>query len=186
MDHMLQEWKVRKIEWLISETLREGEVEVVPAAQKVAALIVLQNPALAAASDDEGMRLLAAAAAGIGVAIMPRLTSLMAGPTLSYGKAAIVGTSGEIEHGAGLIHPTLGKPIREAIGGGSALIPSNTKVAAAGASIDVPLGHRNDPWSFNEIDTMTVTCADAPRPDEIMLVIALATGGRPRARVKKA
>ena len=75
--------------------------------------------------------------------------------------------------------------MRDAIGGGQAIIPSNVKVAAAGASIDVPLGHKDDVWSFNEIDTMTVTIAGAPRPEEIVVIAVLADGGRPNARVSK-
>ena len=65
-----------------------------------------------------------------------------------------------------------------AIGGGKAVIPSNVKVAAAGAALDLPLGHKDDPWSFAHFDTMTVTVADAPRPDEIVVALALADGGR--------
>jgi hypothetical protein len=59
------------------------------------------------------------------------------------------------------------------------------KVAAAGTSIDVPLGHKDDVWSFDHFDTMTVVVPDAPRPDEIVVVIAVADGGRPHARVGK-
>jgi len=76
----------------------------------------------------------------------------------------------------------LGKPMRAAIGGGKALISSNVKVAAAGASLDVPLGHKDDPWSFPHFDTITVSVADAPRPDEILVVMAIADGGRLRNR----
>ena len=72
--------------------------------------------------------------------------------------------------------------MRAAVGGGRAVIPSNVKVAAAGAALDVPLGHRNDPWSFDHFDTITVSVADAPRPDEILVAMAVADGGRPRPR----
>ena len=106
-------------------------------------------------------------------------------PAVSYGKGAIVGTAGDIEHAAAIIHPKMGKPMRDAIGGGQAIIPSNVKVAAAGASIDVPLGHKDDVWSFDEIDTMTVSIPSAPRPEEIVAIVALASGGRPRPRVAK-
>ncbi len=114
-----------------------------------------------------------------------RLVDLLGGPATSYGKAAIVGTAGEMEHGAAIIHPKLGKPLREALGGGAAIIPSNCKVAAPGASIDVPLGHKDDVWSFDHFDTVTVAVPDAPRADEIVVVIAVADGGRPRPRVGK-
>jgi hypothetical protein len=104
-------------------------------------------------------------------------------PAIAYGKAALVGTHGDIEHAAALLHPRLGKPMRDAISGGKAIIPSTAKVAHAGATIDVPLGHKDDVWSFDEIDTMTLMIADAPRPDEIVLIIAIADGGRPRPRI---
>jgi hypothetical protein len=186
MNTVLDAMKVRKIEWLCADTYREAGAPVTPALRKVAALVVLANPALAAGSDEEGMRLLAHAASAIGEVVMPRLGEMLETQAASYGKAAIVGTDGELEHGAGLIHPTLGKPMRAAIGGGAAVIPSNLKVAPQGTPIDVPLGHRNEPWSFDEIDTLTVASADAPRPAEILLVMALASGGRPHARVRKA
>jgi hypothetical protein len=74
----------------------------------------------------------------------------------------------------------LGKPMRAAIGGGKAMIGSNVKVAAAGASLDVPLGHKDNSWSFPHFDTITVSVAD--RPDEILVVMAIADGGRLRNR----
>jgi hypothetical protein len=79
------------------------------------------------------------------------------------------------------VHPMLGKPMRSAIGGGKSVIGSNVKVAAAGASLDVPLGHKDDPWSFLHFDTITVSIADAPRPDEIVVVYRY-RGRRPPAQ----
>ena len=86
---------------------------------------------------------------------------------------------------AALLHPKLGKPMRAALGGGEATIPSVTKVAAAGAAIDVPLANKDNPWSFDELDSMTVSVADAPRPNEILAVMAIGTAGRPNPRVGK-
>jgi len=85
-----------------------------------------------------------------------------------------------MEHGGACVHPMLEKPMRAAIGG-KAVISSNVKVAAAGASLDVPLGHKDDSWSFPHFDTITVSVADAPRPKEIV-VMAIADGGRLRNR----
>ena len=82
---------------------------------------------------------------------------------IAYGKGAIVGTSGDIEHAAAIIYPRMGKPMREAIGGGQAIIPSNIKIGTAGAFLDVPLGHKDDVWSFDQIDTMTLSVPGAPR-----------------------
>jgi hypothetical protein len=103
----------------------------------------------------------------------------------SYGKASIIDLEGEVEHAAAVLHPKMGGPIRAAIGGGKAPIPSNAKGAAAGASTDVPSGDKDDPWNFAAIDTITITVPDAPRPDEIVVIVALADGSRPRARIVK-
>jgi Amino acid synthesis len=103
---------------------------------------------------------------------------MLDGPAVSYGKGALVGVNGEMEHGGACVHPMLGRPMRAAIGGGKAVIGSNVKVAAAGTSLDVPLGHKDEPWSFAHFDTVTVTIGDAPRPDEIVIVLAIADGGR--------
>jgi hypothetical protein len=97
---------------------------------------------------------------------MPELAKMLDGPAVSYGKGAMVGVNGEMEHGGACVHPMLGRPMRAAIGGGKAVIGSNVKVASAGASLDVPLGHKDDSWSFPHFDTITVSIADAPRPDE--------------------
>jgi amino acid synthesis protein len=85
---------------------------------------------------------------------------------------------GEMEHGGACCHPMLGRPMRAAIGGGKAVIGSNVKVAAPGAIFDVPLGHKDDSWSFEHFDTITVSLAGAPRPAEIVVVMAIADGGR--------
>jgi hypothetical protein len=119
----------------------------------------------------------------LGEQLMGDAVAMLSGPPVSYGKAAIVGVAGDVEHGGAMIHPKLGKPMRAAVGGGKALIPSNAKVAAAGAPIDFPLGHKDEVWSFDHFDTVTVMIADAPRPDEIVLCMAVADGGRPHPRV---
>jgi hypothetical protein len=119
----------------------------------------------------------------LGARLMGDAVAMLSGPPVSYGKAAIVGVAGDLEHGGAMIHPKLGKPMRAAVGGGQALIPSNAKVAAAGAAIDLPLGHKDEAWSFDHFDTVTVMIADAPRPEEIVLCMAVADGGRPHPRV---
>ena len=126
----------------------------------------------------EDLRPLFEAGAMLGERLMPDLVKLLDRPTVSYGKGALVGVDGEMEHGGACVHPMLGKPMRAAIGGGKALISSNVKVAAAGALLDVPLGHKDDSWSFAHFDTITVSVADAPRPNEILVVLAIADGGR--------
>ena len=143
---------------------------------RVAAAAVIPNPFAGRFIED--LSQLFDAGGALGEQLVEMLMPLLRAPVVSYGKAAVVGTSGEFEHGGALVHPKLGKPMRAAIGGGKAVIPSNVKVAAAGTAIDVPLGHKDEPWSFDHFDTMTVSVADAPRPDEIVMLIALADGGR--------
>jgi hypothetical protein len=122
----------------------------------------------------------------LGQHLMTMMLPRLPGPAVSYGKAAIVGIDGDLEHGHAMIHPKLGKAMRDPIGGGQALIPSAAKVASAGSAIDVPLGHKDDAWSFDHFDAMTVVVADAPRADEIMMAIVICDGGRPVPRVGKA
>jgi len=117
--------------------------------------------------------------------VMPQLVALLPHKAESYGKGAIVGVAGDLEHAAALCHPKMGKPMRAALGGGEALIPSTQRVAAAGATLDLPLGHKDNPWSFDHFETVTVGVADAPRPDEIVVAIGIADGGRVNPRVGK-
>jgi len=103
----------------------------------------------------------------------------------AYGKGAIVGLDGELEHAAAILHPRFGAPVRAAIGGGAALIPSTKKVAGAGASLTMPITNKDDIWSFDEMDAAEITIPDAPRPDEVVVCVVLASGGRPHARTRK-
>jgi hypothetical protein len=150
-----------------------------PAARAVTravAVAVIANPFAGRYVED--LTELFEAGRALGEQLMPDLVRLLPHSAISYGKGAIVGVNGEFEHGGACIHPMLGKPMRAAVGGGKAVIPSNVKVAAAGTSLDVPLGHKDDPWSFDHFDTVTVSVADAPRADEIAVILAVADGGR--------
>lgn len=137
---------------------------------------VIRNPFAGRWAED--LRPLFEAGAALGERLMPELVEMLDGPAVSYGKGALVGVAGEMEHGGACVHPMLGRPMRAAIGGGQAVIGSNVKIAAPGTLLDVPLGHKDDPWSFEHFDTVTVSVADAPRPDEIAVVVAVADGGR--------
>ena len=139
-------------------------------------MAVIVNPFAGRFVDD--LRPLFEAGAMLGERLMPDLVKLLGGPAVSYGKGALVGVDGEMEHGGACVHPMLGKPMRAAIGGGKAVISSNVKIAAAGTILDVPLGHKDDSWSFAHFDTITVSVADAPRPNEILVAMAIADGGR--------
>jgi hypothetical protein len=139
-------------------------------------MAVIRNPF--AGQWVEDLRPLFEAGAALGEQLMPDLVKLLDGPAVSYGKGAIVGVGGEMEHGGACVHPMLGKPMRAAIGGGKAVISSNVKVGVVGTTLDVPLGHKDESWSFAHFDTITVSLADAPRPQEILVVMAIADGGR--------
>jgi hypothetical protein len=137
---------------------------------------VIRNPFAGRWTED--LRELFEAGAALGERLMPRLVEMLDHPAVSYGKGALVGVAGEMEHGGACVHPMLGRPMRSAIGGGQAVIGSNVKVAAPGTLLDVPLGHKDEAWSFEHFDTVTVSVSDAPRPDEIVVVMAIADGGR--------
>ncbi|MBT6276970.1 MAG: amino acid synthesis family protein [Chromatiales bacterium] len=159
-------------ETLFAEAGRPGQREIT----RVAGIAVVENPLAGIYAAD--LSVLFDIGGDVGTQLMSAVMSRLQRPVESYGKAAIVGVAGEFEHGGACIHPKLGKRMRSAIGGGKAVISSNVKVAAAGASIDVPLGHKDEPWSFDHFDTLTVCVADAPRPNEIVIVVAVADGGR--------
>jgi len=109
--------------------------------------------------------------------------ALGGGEPHSYGKAAIVGTNGELEHGAALLHPKLGGPLREAVGGGKSIIPSAKKRGGPGVTIDVPLHHRNAAFVRSHFDAIEFRHVDAPHPDELVLIVAVTDGGRPFPRI---
>lgn len=175
--------KARKIvilqESLYAEAGRAGG----RAITRVAAIAVIANPC--AGRYVENLAELFDMGADVAERLMPKIMTLLPNEPVAYGKAAIVGVNGEIEHAAAILHPKMGKPVRAAVGGGEAIIPSTSKVAGPGSAVDIPLGHKDNVWSFDEIDTMTVGVADAPRPDEIVVAIAVSDGGRVHPRVGK-
>ncbi|WP_376099853.1 amino acid synthesis family protein [Roseomonas sp. CCTCC AB2023176] len=172
--------KIRKLQTIREEVMSELGADAERPIVRSVGLAVIQNPFAGHFAED--LTPLWEIGAALGERLMPDLARMLSMPAVSYGKGAIVGVAGEVEHGGACVHPQLGKPMRAAIGGGAAVIPSNVKVAAAGTPLDLPLGHKDDPWSFTHFDTITVFLADAPRPDEILVAIALADGGRPRNR----
>lgn len=166
---------------LVRDTVfSDGETRADAVVTRVAACAAVANPLARGVADlgelvDLGARL--------GEELARQAASFLPKPAVAYGKAAIVGVAGAIEHGAAILHPRMGKPIREAVGGGKALIPSNVKIGGPGTVIDVPLGHKDEAWSFDEIDTMTLMLPTSPRPDEVVVILVLADGGRPAPRV---
>jgi hypothetical protein len=101
----------------------------------------------------------------------------------SYGKAAIVGEAGELEHAAAILHPKLGAPLRVAVEKGAALVPSAKKMGTLGTAIDVPLGHKDAAFVRSHFDAIEARVSDAPRANEIVVAVAVTSSGRPLARV---
>ncbi|KAB2848830.1 MAG: amino acid synthesis family protein, partial [Hyphomicrobiaceae bacterium] len=101
----------------------------------------------------------------------------------SYGKAALVGEDGELEHAAALLHPKLGAPLRAAVEKGAALVPSCKKRGGPGTPFDVPLGHKDAAFVRSHFDGVEVRVSDAPRADEIVVAVAVTDSGRPLPRV---
>ncbi len=168
--------------WVLRERVfADGKTASVRPVTRVALGVAIVNPMTGQPSHD--LSALAFLGAELVERFLPDAIALLPQPAVAYGKAAIVGASGEIEHAAAVLHPRLGKPMRALIGGGAALIPSTAKVAAMGTRVDVPLGHKDDAWSFDQLDTLTVGFEDAPRADEILLILALSDGGRPAPRI---
>ena len=174
---------LRKISLTKETTFADAGTPTKQPITRAVAAAVIENPFAGRFVED--LSLLFAQGAELGQIVMKDLVGLIPNSPVSYGKAAIVGINGEIEHGAAMIHPQLGKPIREALGGGQAIICSNVKIGGLGASIDVPLAHKDNIWSFDHLDTITISIADAPRPDEILVIIAISDAGRPHPRVGK-
>jgi hypothetical protein len=174
---------LRKISFTKETILADAGKPTAEPITRAVAIAVLQNPFAGRYVED--LSPLFAQGAELGEMMMKDLVALLPKPATSYGKAAIVGVNGEIEHGPAVLHPRLGKPMRDALGGGEAIISSNVKIGGPGTTIDVPLAHKDNIWLFDYLDTLTVSLADAPRPDEIVAIMAICDAGRPHPRVGK-
>ena len=176
--------EVLKYVTVIEETLKEGGKKVDPPTRKAAAIAVIKNPF--AGKYAENLDPLIDIGEELGGILGKRaVEALRITPknAESYGKAAIVGTDGEFEHAAAILHPKLGTPLREAVGGGKAIIPSAKKIGSPGTEIDVPLHYKDAAFVRSHFDAMTVRVPDAPRPDEIVVVIVVTDSGRPHPRI---
>lgn len=176
--------KIRKIVTFVEETYTEMGQPVNPPSRRAAAAAVIENPfagqyvedltELMEIGEELGALLTTRAVAALGIA----------GPSAeSYGKAAAVGENGELEHAAALLHPKLGTPVRKVLGKGAALIPSSKKCGGPGVPLDIPLGHKDAAFVRSHFDGMEIRVNDAPRANEILVVIAVTDTGRPLPRV---
>lgn len=176
--------EVRKYVTLLEETLVEGGEKVDPPTRKAAAVAIIKNPY--AGKYVEQLDELIEIGETLGGILGKRAVEALRIPperAESYGKAAIVGVSGELEHAAAILHPKLGTLLREAVGGGKAIIPSAKKMGGPGTEIDVPLHYKDAAFVRSHFDAMTVRVPDAPRADEILVAIVVTDSGRPHPRI---
>ena len=175
---------IRKLVTLTETVEREMGRPVAPPARRAAAAAVIANPFAGRYAED--LTEMIEIGAELGGLLAAEAIAALGGDAAavqSYGKAALVGEAGELEHAAALLHPKMGAPLRAALGGGAALVPSSKKMGGIGQVLDIPLGHKDAAYVRSHFDGMEIRIADAPRPGEIVVAIALATGGRPLARV---
>lgn len=175
---------IRKQIVIIEDTLSEMGQTVKPTLRKAAAIAVLTNPFAGKYVEDLSDLVDFGEALGetLGKAAVDAL-GIPSSEVRGYGKAAIVGTDGELEHCAALIHPKMGKPFRAAVNGGTAIIPSTKKRGGPGTRIDVPLFFKDDQWWMPYLDAMEINVPDAPASNEVVVVLVVTSGGRPLARV---
>ncbi|MDO6583908.1 amino acid synthesis family protein [Salipiger sp. 1_MG-2023] len=174
--------KLRKLVTQVEEVRSEMGHPVQPPARRALAAAVIANPFAGAFTDDLSELIEMGEALGelLGT---EALAALGGAPIEGYGKAALVGENGELEHAAALLHPKLGAPLRAVIGGGKALVPSSKAIGRAGEILDVPLGHKDAAYVRSHFDAMRIRINDAPRPGEIVVAVALQQHGRPQPRV---
>ena len=176
--------QIRKIIVEVDETHIEMGQAIDPPTRRALAMAVIANPyagryaenldELIAIGEELGALLGEKCVAALGIA---------PGEAQSYGKAAIVGEAGELEHAAAILHPKLGAPLRKAVEKGAALVPSAKKRGGMGAAIDVPLGHKDAAFVRSHFDAMEARVADAPRAGEIVVAVVVTDSGRPLPRI---
>ena len=176
--------KLRKLVVQVDETRIEMGQSIDPPVQRAVAIAVIENPyagrfeprldALIDAGEELGALLGKKCVEALGIA---------PGDAQSYGKAAIVGEAGELEHAAAILHPKLGAPLRVAVEKGAALVPSAKKMGTLGTAIDVPLGHKDAAFVRSHFDAIEARVSDAPRANEIVVAVAVTASGRPLPRI---
>ncbi len=177
---------IRKIVTLVEEINSEYGMRADPPLRRVAIAAVFRNP-LAGKAPGADLTPLIDCSLELGVSLTTTaLATLGAGPAQlrAYTKAALVGTAGDLEHGAAMIHPRLGMAMRRTIRRGRVIIPGHAKVGPPGTTVDLLYGPLDAGWDLDAFDSTPVLIHDAPRPDEIVLWIGYATGPRVNARCK--
>jgi hypothetical protein len=175
---------IRKLIVIVDETRKEMGREVKPPTRRALAIAVIANPHAGRYSEklDDLMEIGDELGGTLGRACVEAL-GIRPAQAESYGKAAIVGEAGELEHAAAILHPKLGAPLRKAVEKGAALVPSAKKMGGPGTPIDVPLGHKDAAFVRSHFDAIEARVSDAPRANEIVVAVAVTDSGRPLARV---
>lgn len=176
--------QIRKIAVWVEETHQDMGRDISPPTRKAVAVAVIANPF--AGSYVEDLTPLMDIGAELGGLLGARCVAALGiapAQAQSYGKAAMVGEAGELEHAAAILHPKLGAPLRVAVEKGAALVPSSKKMGSVGQVLDVPLGHKDAAYVRSHFDGIEVRLNDAPRANEIMVAVAVTDSGRPLARV---
>jgi hypothetical protein len=175
---------IRKLVVQVDEIRIEMGRSIEPATRRAVAIAVIANPFAGRYSDD--LEPLSAIGEELGQLLGAKCVAALGirpEQAQSYGKAAIVGEAGELEHAAAILHPKLGSTLRREVSGGAALVPSSKKMGGLGTAIDVPLGHKDAAFVRSHFDAIEARVSDAPRAGEIVVAIAIADSGRPLARV---
>ena len=176
--------QIRKIIVQVDEVHIEMGKAISPPTRRALAMAVILNPL--AGSYAENLDELIAIGEELGGLLGDKCVKALGiapGDAQSYGKAAIVGEAGEIEHAAAILHPKLGAPLRVAVEKGAALVPSSKKRGTLGTAIDVPLGHKDAAFVRSHFYAMEARVSDAPRANEIVVAVVVTDSGRPLARV---
>lgn len=181
------ELKIRKLVTIIEEIHMEMGKKLEKPIRKAAAIAVIENPF--AGKYVEDLSILYDFGEKLGRMLAEKALNVLGAKPEdidSYGKGAIVGTAGELEHGHAILHPKLGRPFREVLGGVDhckAIIPSAAKVGGPGTPLDVPLHYKRAAFVRSHYDAIEVRVTDAPKNDEILVALAISDGGRPLARI---
>jgi len=175
---------IRKLVVQVDETRREMGRDINPPTRRALAMAVIANPFAGRYVDnlDELITIGEQLGALLGDKCVQAL-GITPAQAQSYGKAAIVGEAGELEHAAAILHPKLGAPLRKDVEKGAALVPSAKKQGGVGTAVDVPLGHKDAAFVRSHFDAIEARVADAPRANEIVVAVAVTDSGRPLPRV---
>ena len=176
--------RIRKLIVQVDETRVEMNQAVEPPTRRALAMAVIDNPY--AGRYVENLDELIAVGEELGGLLGQRCVQALGiapADAQSYGKAAIVGEAGELEHAAAILHPKLGAPLRQAVAKGAALVPSAKKRGGLGTAIDVPLGHKDAAFVRSHFDAMEARVSDAPRANEIVVAVVVTDSGRPLPRI---